>query len=136
MEVCQILIFTALDSCSRQIEAHVNLLKHAVVPQVLGTHPHPSNAIPRSEWIPWINTAVIVTGRHSMRTYSGIVKNVLTGQQTPSGLKVQVQPTCIDSNMPFRLLTLDYDNIVEARYLLLNHFNDTTMTDSNQQSWH
>jgi len=134
MEVSQILKFTALDSCSPQIEAHVNLLKHAVVPHVLGTHPHPSNAIPRSERIPWINTDVIVTGRHSMRTYPGIVKSVLTGQQTPSGLKLQIQPTYVDPNTPFRLLTLDYDNVVEARYLLLNHLNSTT--DSNQQSRH
>jgi len=116
LEVCQILKFPAVDSCSLQIETHVNLLKHAVVPHVLGTHPHLSNAIPRSERIPWINTAVIVTGRHSMRTYPGIVKDVLPGQQTPSGLKIQIEPTCVDPNRPFTLLTLDYDNVVEARY--------------------
>jgi hypothetical protein len=130
----QILKFPALDSCSPpQIEMHVNLLKHAVVPHVLGSHP-PSNAIPRSERIPWIGTAVIVTGRHSMRTYPGIVKDVLPGQRTPSGLKLQIQPTLIDPNTPFRLLTLDYDNVVEARYLLLDRLNMTT--DSNQQPWH
>ena len=70
-----------------------------------------------------------------MRTYPGIVKSVLTGQQTPSGLKLQIQPTHIDPNTPFSLLTLDYDNVVEARYLPLNHLN-TTSTDSNQQSRH
>ena len=66
-----------------------------------------------------------------MRTYLGIVKNVLISQQTPSGLKLQIQPTYIDPNTSFRLLTLDYDNVVEARYLLLN-----STTDSNQQSRH
>ena len=135
MEVCQILKFTALGSCSPQIEAHIKLLKRAVVPHVLGTHPQPSNAIPRSERIPWINTAVIVTGRHSMRTYPGIVKNVLTGQQTASGLKLQIQPTYMDPNLPFRLITLDYDNVVEARYLLVLN-NSISTTDSDQQSRH
>jgi len=134
MEVCRILKFFTLYSCSPQIEVHVNLLKHAAVPRVLGTHPHPSNAIPGSERIPWINTAVIITGRHSMRTYPGIVKSVLTGQQTPSGLKLQIQATHIDPNAPFRLLTLDYDNVVEARYLLFNHLNNNTY--SNEQSRH
>jgi hypothetical protein len=134
MEVCQILKFSALDSCSPQIEVHVNLLKHADVPHVLGTHPHPLD-IPRSERIPWINTPVIVTGRHAMRTYPCIVKTVLTGQKTPSGLKLQIQPTHLDPNAPFRLLTLDYDNVVEARYVLLNQLNSITV-DSNQQSWH
>jgi ribosomal protein L24 len=137
MEVCQILesTVTALGSCSLQIEAHINLLKHAVVPHVLGTHPRPSNAIPLSERLPWINTAVFVSGRHSMRTYPGIVKNVLTGQQTASGLKLQIQPTHMDPNLPFRLITLDYDNVVEARYLLVLN-NSISIADSNQQSRH
>ena len=107
--------FLLPDSRFPQIETHVNLLKHTDVPHVLGTHPHPSDPIPQAGRIPWINTDVIITGRHLLRTYPAIVKDVLCGQETPSGLKLVVQLTRLDSNAPFRDVTLDYDDVVEAR---------------------
>lgn len=90
-------------------------MKPTAVPQMLGTCPHPPVAIPRSDCVPWINIEVIITGRHSERTRLATVKDVLSNQPTPSGLRVVVQRTCSDVAAPFRQLVLDYDNVVEAR---------------------
>ena len=59
---------------------------------------------------------VVITGQHSERTRLATVKDVLCNQPTPSGLRVVVQKTCFDASTPFRQLTLDYDNVLEARY--------------------
>ena len=59
---------------------------------------------------------VVITGRHSERTRLATVKDVLCNQPTPSGLRVVVQKTYFDASAPFRQLTLDYDNVLEARY--------------------
>ena len=93
---------------------HVNLLKHATVPHVLGTHPLDEDAIGRSEWAPWINEEVIVVANgHPFWTLLGIVKDVLCDQPTPSGLRVVVQ---MNSIMAFPTIPLDYDGVVVARY--------------------
>lgn len=59
---------------------------------------------------------VVITGRHAERNRLATVKDVLCNQPTPSGLRVVVQRTCFDVSAPFRRLTLDYDNVLEARY--------------------
>jgi hypothetical protein len=59
---------------------------------------------------------VVITGRHAERNHLATVKDVLCNQPTPSGLRVVVQRTCFDVSAPFRQLTLDYDNVLEARY--------------------
>lgn len=95
---------------------HLNLLKHATVPHVLGTHPLGEDAIGRSERVPWINVEVIVVADgHPFRTLRGIVKDVLCNQPTPSGLRVMVQ---MNSIMTFHTIPLDYDGVVVARYFL------------------
>jgi len=95
----------------------VNVLKHTTVPYVFATQNHPSDAIPRSERVPWIGTNVIIAGRHALKTRPAIIKDILCNQQTVSGLKVVIEVTYLDSNAPFRRLTLDYDSVLEARYL-------------------
>ena len=93
---------------------HVNLLKHATVPHVLGRHPQGEDAIGRSERAPWINEEIIVVAKgHPFRTLGGIVKDVLCNQPTPSGLRVMVQ---MNSIMVFPIIPLDYDGVVVARY--------------------
>jgi hypothetical protein len=92
---------------------HVNLLKHATVPHVLGTHPLGEDAIGLSERVPWINKEVIVVkDGHAYRTLKGIVKDVLCNQLTPSGLRLVVQMNM----MAFPSIILDYDGVVEARF--------------------
>ena len=97
----------------------VNLLKRATVPHVLGTHPQGEGAIRWSERVPWLNKEIVVVkDGHAFRTLKGIVKDVLCNQPTPSGLRLVVQ---MNSIMAFPCITLDYDGVVEARYLFLVH---------------
>ena len=66
--------------------------------------------------VPWLDTSVIIIkAGHPYRGYSAAVKNVLTHQTTPSGLKVQIQLSHLDFTSPFWTLTVDYDDIIEAR---------------------
>jgi hypothetical protein len=83
---------------------------------MLGTCPHPSVAIARSDRIPWINAEIIIAGRHVEKTRLATVKDVLCNQPTPSGLRVVVQMKDLESTTPFRQLVLDYDSVLEARY--------------------
>jgi hypothetical protein len=108
-------------------ETHVNLLKCTTVPHVLGRCPEDEGHIPRSGRVPWINTAIIISGQHALKTYPGIVKDVIRGQSTPSGLRVAVQITTIGPHMSLGYLILDYDSVVEARYLLFDSF-ELTLT--------
>ena len=64
---------------------------------------------------------VIVSKRSSvLRTKKGIVKNVLCNQATPSGLWLEIELTSVDAVNPFRRVTLDYDDVVELRCVVLN----------------
>ena len=110
-----------LCSYSPQIfDVHVNLLKHATVPHVLGTHPLGEDAIGRSERAPWINEEVVVVANgHPFRTLWGTVKDVLCNQPTLSGLRVVVQ---MNSIMAFPTIPLDYDGVVVARFFFFFFF--------------
>ena len=64
--------------------------------------------------MPWIGTHVIITKlQNALKGYVGIVKDVLRGQDTASGLKVTIQLTRLDPSSPFRTIVVDYDDIVE-----------------------
>ena len=43
----------------------------------------------------------------------GIVKDVLHGQDTASGLKLAIQLAHLDPSAPFRTTVIDYDDVVE-----------------------
>lgn len=105
-------------------ETHINLLKHTSVPHVLGKCPEKGGSIPGSGRVPWINTEIIISGRHPFKSYSGFVKDVLSNQTTVSGLKVEVELSTFDQTMTLRRLILDYDMVVEARYFNLIQSND------------
>ena len=98
-------------------QVNIILLKHSDVPTLLGQHPKHAGAISSSEQVPWINLEIIITHGHPMKGYPGVIKDVLCNQRTPSGLQVVVQITSLDSTAPFKHITLDYDHVVEARYL-------------------
>ena len=64
--------------------------------------------------MPWIGTHVIITKlQNALKGYVGVVKDVLRGQDTASGLKVTIQLTRLDPSSPFRTIVVDYDDIVE-----------------------
>ena len=83
-----------------------------------------SSTVLRSDKVPWLGTKVVVRKQGSVwKTKEGIVKDVLCNQATPSGLRVEIELTCLDAVNPFRHLILDYDDIVERRCVILNSLN-------------
>jgi hypothetical protein len=100
------------------LETHINLLKLVSTVHVLGKRPDPhAGSIPGSGRVPWINTTIIISDRHALKAKVGIVKDVFCNQSTASGLKVEVELMTFDAMMSLRHLILDYDGVVEARYL-------------------
>ena len=66
--------------------------------------------------MPWISTYVIITKLKSpLKGYEAIVKDVLRGQDTASGLKIAIQLTHLDPLAPFKTTIVDYDDVVEKR---------------------
>ena len=66
--------------------------------------------------MPWIGTNVIITKPGSpIKGYVGVVKDVLRGQDTASGLKIDIQLVHLDPSSPFRRTIVDYDDVVEER---------------------
>ena len=52
-----------------------------------------------------------------MKGYRGVVKNVLCKQSTKSGLHIAAQLAHLDPSCPYKEVILDYDDIVEAKYV-------------------
>ena len=66
--------------------------------------------------MPWIGTDVIITKQGSpLKGYRAVVKDVLRGQHTASGMKITIQLLQLDPSAPFRTTLVDYDDIVELR---------------------
>ena len=66
--------------------------------------------------VPWIGTRVIITKFGSpSKGYTGVVKDVLRGQDTASGLRIVLQLEHLDPSNPFKTLVVDYDSVVEQR---------------------
>jgi hypothetical protein len=98
-------------------EFHVNWLKLTTVPFL-----HTSSILKaddslfKADSVPWIGTRVIITKLGSpLKGYVGVVKDVLRGQDTSSGLKIALQLDHFDSSSPFKKLVIDYDDVVEQR---------------------
>ena len=98
-------------------EFHVNWLKLTTVPFF-----HPSStlktddSLSKADRVPWIGTNVIITKLGSpIKGYVGVVKDVLRGQDTASGLKIDIQLAHLDPSSPFRRTIVDYDDVVEKR---------------------
>jgi hypothetical protein len=70
----------------------------------------------KSDRVPWIGTKVIITKLGSpIKGYFGVVKDVLRGQDTASGLKIDIQLVHLDPSSPFRRTIVDYGDVVEER---------------------
>ncbi|KAF8973571.1 hypothetical protein BDZ97DRAFT_1751601 [Flammula alnicola] len=69
----------------------------------------------RSRRHPWCGLNIIVSKTHHPHKGStGEVKEVLSGQSTVTGIKLDVQLTRYDPSSPFRRILVDYDDVIEA----------------------
>jgi hypothetical protein len=92
------------------------------MPHLLGSQSRPPATVPQSEQVPWINTTIIIIApNHPLRTYRGVVKDILCNQSTSSGLRVVIQLISMSMVVP---VTLDYDYVLEARYAALIYLNN------------
>ena len=59
--------------------------------------------------MPWINTRIIITKLKSpLKGYLGVVKDVLCGQDTASGLKIAIQLVHLDPSAPLKTIVVNY----------------------------
>ena len=64
--------------------------------------------------MPWVNTHVIITKLgNPLKGYTAVVKDVLCGQDTASGLKITIQLAHLNPSTPYKTYTVDYDDVVE-----------------------
>ena len=64
--------------------------------------------------MPWIGTQVVITKLGDpLKGYMGIVTGVLRGQDTASGLRIEIQLLHYDPSTPYRKKIVDYDDVVE-----------------------
>ena len=108
----------------QKFQVHINWLKVTSTPFLHASQPlSPSEGtdINRLMWfdqVPWIGTTVLVAKtKHALKGCHGIVKNVLRGQETSSGLRVAIQLSSWNPACPFKTVVLDYDDVVEAVYV-------------------
>ena len=74
------------------------------------------DSLSRADRVPWIGINVIITKLGSpYKGYVGVVKDVLCGQDTASGLKVIIQLAHLDLSSPFKTTVVDYSDVVEER---------------------
>ena len=101
----------------QNFKVHVNTLKLTEEPPVIDAHPKHKVTTPWSTRVPWIGKEVIISGQHYMRGQKALIMNVLANQPTSSGLQVEIQSSTLHAVAPFRRMTIDYDDVVDARYL-------------------
>jgi hypothetical protein len=78
--------------------------------------PEADDSLSKADRVPWIGTNVIITKvGHPLKGCSGVVKDVLPGQHTASGLKVFVQLTHYNPSVPYMSLHVDYEDVVEEK---------------------
>ena len=72
--------------------------------------------------MPWKGTHVIITKHGSpLKGSVGVVKDVLRGQLTASGLKIFVQFTRYNPSAPYQSTNVDYDDVVEEKSVNPNY---------------
>jgi hypothetical protein len=54
---------------------------------------------------------------HALKGKRGVVVNVLPRQSTPSGLKIEVEITDYDPNVPYPRVVFDYDDLKDLEYV-------------------
>jgi hypothetical protein len=68
----------------------------------------------KADSVPWIGTRVIITKLgNPLKGYVGVIKDVLCGQDTVSGLKIVIQLVHLNPSYPFKTTVVDYGDVVE-----------------------
>lgn len=71
----------------------------------------------RPDRVPWLGQTILITKvQHPLKGCQAVVKNVLCGQDTLSGLRIIAQLSHWDPTVPFQTIVIDYDDVVEAVY--------------------
>jgi hypothetical protein len=113
-----LIVSTQTNASPQSIEVYVNCLKAATPPFL---HAQSSSGSGQRLWndpIPWIGITILVSkSGHTMKGYRGIVKTVLCKQPTKSSLSVVAQLAHLDSSCPYKTVVLDYDDVIEAKYV-------------------
>ncbi|CAA7270383.1 unnamed protein product [Cyclocybe aegerita] len=106
---------TDLSSSLKEFEVHWNWLKVTTAPFLYASRA-PSQVLPLfKDQVPWIGTSVTIFRiGHPYKGRSGVIKNVLRGQPTDSGLRIKMQLTYLDPSKPFPLIVVDYGNVIET----------------------
>ena len=74
------------------------------------------DSLSKADSVPWIGTHVIIAKiGDPFKGYYGVVKDVLRGQDTASGLKIVLQLELVGFLATFRKIVVDYDSVVEKR---------------------
>jgi hypothetical protein len=69
------------------------------------------DSLSKADSVPWISTRVIITKLgNPLKGYVGVVKDVLRGQDTVSGLKIIIQ---LVHPSPYKTTVVDYGDVVE-----------------------
>jgi len=87
------------------------------------------DSLSKADQVPWIGTRVIITKLGSPnKGYIGVVKDVLRGQDTASGLKILLQLEHLDPSSPFKTIVVDYDDVVEKMSVKDLHLQESILT--------
>ena len=91
-------------------------MKSTAIPFLHSSILKANDSLSKADSIPWIGTKVIIMKHGSpLKGYVAIVKDVLHGQDTLSGLKTFVQLLYLDPSAPFKTAIVDYDDIVKQK---------------------
>jgi hypothetical protein len=72
------------------------------------------DSLSKADSVPWISTRVIITKLgNPLKGYVGVVKDVLRGQDTVSGLKIVIQLVHLSPSSPYKTTVVDYGDVVE-----------------------
>ena len=111
----------------KRYEIHVNWLKLMTIPFL-----HTSSTLKaddslfKANTVPWIGTRVIITKvGNPFKGYMGVVKDVLRGQDTASGLKIALQLEHVEFSSAFKRIVVDYDSVVEKLSVKDLHLQDS-----------
>jgi len=74
------------------------------------------DSLSKADRVPWIGTNVIITKLgNPNKGHVGVVKDVLCGQETASGMRISIQLAHYDPSSPFRTILVNYEDVVEQR---------------------
>lgn len=81
-----------------------------------------ASVVPKSSGeMPWIGTRVLVYGRRqSLKAKTGVVRDVICGQNNDSGLRIIIILDNFDPTSANKEFTVDYEHVLEVTYVRYN----------------